>query len=61
MENFRRTVFRTVADHLNFWQAADVYLTQPAVPHQIKALEMPMRIQTLLSVSAGQHKRWEHE
>ncbi len=40
MENFRLKVFRTVADNLNFRQAAEVlYLTQPAVTLQIKALE----------------------
>jgi len=40
MENFRLKVFRTVADHLNFRQAAEaLYLTQPAVTLQIKALE----------------------
>jgi DNA-binding transcriptional LysR family regulator len=62
MENFRLKVFRTVADNLNFRQAAEaLYLAQPAVTLQIKALKMSMRIQTLLSVSAGQYKRWEHE
>jgi DNA-binding transcriptional LysR family regulator len=62
MENFRLKVFRKVADNLNFRQAAEaLYLTQPAVTVQIKALEMSMRIQTLLSVTAGQYKRWEHE
>ena len=40
MENFRLTVFHTVADNLNFRQAAEaLYLTQPAVTLQIKALE----------------------
>jgi DNA-binding transcriptional LysR family regulator len=40
MENFRLKVFRVVADKLNFTQAADtLYLTQPAVTLQIKALE----------------------
>jgi len=40
MENFRLKVFRTVADNLNFRQAAEaLYLTQPAVTLQIKALE----------------------
>jgi DNA-binding transcriptional LysR family regulator len=62
MGNFRLKVFRTVADNLNFRQAAEaLYLTQPAVTLQIKALKMLMRIQTLLSVSAGQYKRWEYE
>lgn len=40
MENFRLKVFRTVAEHLNFRRAAeDLFLTQPAVTQQIKALE----------------------
>ena len=62
MGNFRLKVFRTVVDNLNFRQSAEaLYLTQPAVTLQIKALKMLMRIQTLLSVSAGQYKRWEYE
>jgi len=40
MEDFRLKVFRAVAEQLNFTQAADaLYLTQPAVTLQIKALE----------------------
>jgi DNA-binding transcriptional LysR family regulator len=40
MENFRLKVFRKVADNLNFRQAAEaLYLTQPAITLQIKALE----------------------
>src|SRR5260370_24933655 len=40
MENFRLKVFRAVAANLNFRQAAEaLYLTQPAVTLQIKALE----------------------
>lgn len=40
MEDFRLKVFRTVAERLNFTQAAaSLYLTQPAVTLQIKALE----------------------
>lgn len=40
MENFRLRVFRAVAHHLNFRQAAEeLLLTQPAVTQQIKALE----------------------
>lgn len=40
LENFRLKVFRTVADHLNFRKAAEhLFLTQPAVTLQIKALE----------------------
>ncbi len=40
MENFRLRVFRAVASHLNFRQAAEeLLLTQPAITQQIKALE----------------------
>jgi LysR family transcriptional regulator, transcriptional activator of the cysJI operon len=40
IENFRVRVFRTVAHHLNFSRAAEeLFLTQPAVTQQIKALE----------------------
>lgn len=40
LENFRLVVFRAVAQHLSFRKAAEVlYLTQPAVSLQIKALE----------------------
>ena len=40
IENFRITVFRAVAHHLNFSKAAEeLLLTQPAVTQQIKALE----------------------
>jgi DNA-binding transcriptional LysR family regulator len=40
LESFRLVVFRTVAEKLNFTQAAEVLrLTQPAVTSQIKALE----------------------
>jgi LysR family transcriptional regulator, transcriptional activator of the cysJI operon len=40
MENFRLKVCRTVATHLNFSRAAEeLFLTQPAVTQQIKALE----------------------
>lgn len=40
MENFRLRVFRTVAELLNFTQAAEaLHLTQPAVTLQIKSLE----------------------
>jgi DNA-binding transcriptional LysR family regulator len=40
MENFRLKVFRTVAEKLNFRQAAEIlYLTQPAVTLHVKALE----------------------
>ena len=40
LENFRLKVFRTVAEHLSFRRAAEqLFLTQPAVTLQIKALE----------------------
>ena len=40
LENFRLKVFRAVAEHLNFRRAAEhLFLTQPAVTQQIKALE----------------------
>jgi len=40
LENFRLTVFRKVAEQLSFRKAAeDLYLTQPAVSLQVKALE----------------------
>lgn len=40
LENFRLIVFRTVAEQLSFRKAAEeLYLTQPAVSLQIKALE----------------------
>jgi len=40
IENFRLQVFRTVAQHLNFSRAAEeLFLTQPAVTLQIRALE----------------------
>ncbi|MGB2633657.1 MAG: LysR substrate-binding domain-containing protein [Candidatus Acidiferrum sp.] len=40
LENFRLKVFRAVAENLNFRKAAEgLFITQPAVTHQIKALE----------------------
>lgn len=40
LENFRLRVFRAVAQHLSFRKAGEMlYLTQPAVTLQIKALE----------------------
>lgn len=40
LENFRLKVFRAVADRLSFHKAAeDLFVTQPAVTLQIKALE----------------------
>jgi DNA-binding transcriptional LysR family regulator len=46
LENFRLTVFRAVAAHLSFRKAAEeLYLTQPAVTFQIKALEEDLGVQ----------------
>lgn len=46
LENFRLVVFRAVAEELNFRKAAEhLYLTQPAVSLQIKALEEEMGVQ----------------
>ena len=45
MENFRIRVFRTVARHLNFSRAGEeLFLTQPAITQQIKALEDELRV-----------------
>src|SRR5271169_2531855 len=45
MENFRLRVFRAVARHLNFRQAAEeLLLTQPAVTQQIKTLESELSV-----------------
>ena len=39
LEDFRLMVFRAVAEHLNFHDAVEqLFLTQPAVTLQIKAL-----------------------
>ena len=54
LENFRLTVFRAVAAHLSFRKAAEeLYLTQPAVTFQIKALEDDLGMP--LFDRAGQH------
>ena len=46
LENFRIVVFRTVAEQLSFRKAAEeLYLTQPAVSLQIKALEEELGVQ----------------
>ncbi len=40
LENFRLKVFRAVAEHLSFRKAGEaLYLTQPAITQQVKALE----------------------
>ncbi len=45
LENFRLKVFRAVADNLNFRKAAeDLFITQPAVTLQIKALEQDLGV-----------------
>jgi DNA-binding transcriptional LysR family regulator len=56
LENFRLTVFRKVAEQLSFRKAAEeLYLTQPAVSQQIKALEEELGI-VLLDRSGSQVK-----
>jgi LysR family transcriptional regulator, transcriptional activator of the cysJI operon len=46
LENFRMVVFRAVAEQLSFRKAAEeLYLTQPAVSLQIKALEEDLGVQ----------------
>lgn len=45
LENFRLKVFRAVAEQLNFHKAAEqLFLTQPAVTLQIKALESDLGV-----------------
>jgi len=45
LENFRLKVFRAVAEHRNFRKAAErLFLTQPAVTLQIKALESDLGV-----------------
>ena len=61
MENFRLKVFRTVAEKRSFRHAAEaLYLTQPAVTRQVKALEDEVGVQlfdrtgkTILLTEAG--------
>jgi DNA-binding transcriptional LysR family regulator len=46
LENFRLKVFRAVAENASFRKAGDeLYLTQPAVTQQIKALEEDLGLQ----------------
>lgn len=53
LENFRLKVFRTVAEQLNFRKAAEhLFLTQPAVTLQIKALEKDLGVR-LFDRAAG--------
>lgn len=45
LENFRLKVFRTVGEHLSFRKAAELlFLTQPAVTLQVKALEEDLSV-----------------
>lgn len=54
LENFRLVVFRAVAEQLSFRKAAEeLYLTQPAVSLQIKALEEDLGVQ--LFERSGSH------
>ena len=56
LENFRLVVFRSVAEHLSFRKAAEeLYLTQPAVSLQIKALEDDLAVK--LFDRTGSHVR----
>jgi LysR family transcriptional regulator, transcriptional activator of the cysJI operon len=53
LENFRLKVFRTVAEELNFRKAGEhLFLTQPAVTLQIKALENDLGVR-LFDRAAG--------
>jgi LysR family transcriptional regulator, transcriptional activator of the cysJI operon len=53
LENFRLKVFRAAAEHLNFRKAAEsLFLTQPAVTLQIKALESDLAVR-LFDRTAG--------
>jgi DNA-binding transcriptional LysR family regulator len=54
LENFRLKVFRAVAEHLNFRKAAeDLFLTQPAVTLQIKALESDLGVRLFDRTAGG--------
>src|ERR1700757_3686029 len=54
LENFRLKVFRTVAQHLSFRKAAEhLFLTQPVVTLQIKALEEDLGVR-LFDRAVGQ-------
>jgi DNA-binding transcriptional LysR family regulator len=53
LENFRLKVFRAAARHMNFRKAAEhLFLTQPAVTQQIKALENDLGVR-LFDRTAG--------
>ena len=54
LENFRLKVFRAVAEHLSFRKAGEaLYLTQPAVTLQIKALEEELGAKLFERSSSG--------
>jgi len=54
LENFRLKVFRTVAQHLSFRKAAEeLFLSQPAVTLQIKALEDDLGVRLFEPSSNG--------
>ena len=54
LENFRLKVFRAVAAHLNFRKAAEhLFLTQPAVTLQIKALENDLGVRLFDRAAGG--------
>jgi DNA-binding transcriptional LysR family regulator len=54
LENFRLKVFRAVAEHLNFRKAAEqLFLTQPAVTLQIKALENDLGVRLFDRAASG--------
>jgi LysR family transcriptional regulator, transcriptional activator of the cysJI operon len=56
LESFRLVVFRSVAEHLSFRRAAEeLYLTQPAVSLQVKALEDDLAVK--LFDRSGSHVR----
>jgi hypothetical protein len=59
LENFRLSVFRAVAEHLNFHKAAQqLFLTQPAVTLQIKALESDLGVTWCTAVRSQGRKRF---
>jgi LysR family transcriptional regulator, transcriptional activator of the cysJI operon len=60
LENFRLKVFRSVAKHLSFRKAAEhLFITQPAVTLQIKALESELGVR-LFDRRAGRIALTEH-
>src|ERR1700748_238007 len=54
LENFRLRVFRAVAEHMNFRKAGEkLYISQPAVTQQIKALEDELGIAVFERSASG--------